>query len=49
MLDEILMCNDTGLFEALHSFGDFDVDIVLGVNLVYEVIFINNFLVDVTE
>ena len=43
------MRNDAGLFEAVHAFYNFDVNIALIINLFGEVVFINDFLRDVTQ
>ena len=43
------MRNDAGLFEAVHAFYNFDVNIAFIINLFGEVVFIDDFLRDVTQ
>ena len=46
MLDEILVCDDSGLLESKHAFDDFNVDKYLVVDNGKKAVLINDFLGD---
>ena len=46
VLDELLVCDDSGLLESIHAFGDLNVDKYLVVDDDNKAVLINDFLGD---